>query len=277
MMRAVFIVLCAMLWSLPVLAQSPENAAPGQEEKAAVEKAPEPTAADLFRSSDKTWKKRNRKGSIQKSLEFAENALKIAATPKERFGAYWRIARACFWIAEWAKNDDLKEDMGKKGWEAGQEAVKLEPNRVEGYYFGGIALAQYGKAIGVVSAVFKGVSGDYEEALEKAIKIDPKYELAGPTRGYGRYWFKLPAVKRDYNRSAKLLEQSAKDSPLKLRTHFYLAETYLKRDKGDDREKARKALETCVGLDPAKEDYADGILFKPQCKKLLEKEFGAKE
>ena len=203
--------------------------------------------------------------------------MKKATTDKEHFDANWRIARACFWIAEWAKNDDIKEKMGKKGWETGQKAVKLQPKRVEGYYFGGISLAQYGKAIGVVSAVFKGVSGDYEEALEKAIKINAKYEMAGPTRGYGRYWFKLPAMKRDLDRSAKLLERSAKDAPQKLRTHFYLAETYLKRDKGDDREKARKALETCVGLDPKKEEYPDGILFKPQCEKLLEKEFGTKK
>ena len=65
-----------------------------------------------------------------------------------------------------------------------------------------------------------------------------------------------------------MLDASLKIAPNKLRTHFYLAETYLEDGQKD---KAKAMLETCVTLDPKKEEYADGILFLPQCKKMLEK------
>ena len=223
--------------------------------------------ADLLRESDRLWKNRHVSGNDAKSILRAEKALNKGA---DEFEAKWRIARGCFWMAENSGKKQLKITYGEKGWKAGERAAELRPGRVEGWFWGVVALGQYAKGVGILKSVWKGLSGRFEEMNEKAIKIDRGYAFAGPLRSYGRYWYKLPVFKRDYDRSEKLLREAVKAYPPKLRTHFYLAETYLANDK---RDLAGKELETCLGLDPRKEEYADGIIYKKECRKLYDKEF----
>lgn len=230
-------------------------------------KEPPDEGARLLMLSDSAWKSRQKKGYDVKSFNAAEKALKAGA---DEFEAQWRIARAAFWVAEWTGSEDEKEKYGLKGWKAGNRAAELKPGRVEGWFWGVVSLGQYSIAVGILKAFFKGLAGDFQEMAEKAIKLDRSYSYGGPSRAYGRYWFKLPAIKRDLERSEKLLLESIKIYPKKLRTHFYLAETYLL---DDERDKAKKSLETCLKLDPKNEEYPDGILFQKQCKKLFEKEF----
>ncbi len=244
-------------------ANAPVQAAPA--EKIVQEAKPDPAA--LFKQSDRMWVTRQKAGNIDRSIDLANAARKAGG---EEFETVWRLARGYFWKAELAANEDQMEKYGKMGWEAGERAAKLKPQRIEGWFWGVASLGQYSTAIGTFKAFFKGLAGDYEKMVEKAIKIDPDYEYGGPTRAYGRYWFKVPSVKQDLKRSAKLLEQSLKAAPNKLRTHFYLAETYLALDRKDE---AKALLNTCVALDPKQEEPADGVIYLKECRNLLGKAF----
>ncbi len=245
-------------------APSAEQAKPAEEVKtqSVVDKGKE-----LLKKSDDLWQKRQKSGWAMKSIKAAEKAMTFDA---DEFECQWRVARGCFWVAERNPDSKIKESFGKKGWIAGQKAAELQPQRVEGWFWGVVSLGQYSTGIGLMRAFFKGIASDFEKMNEKAIKLDGKYEMGGPLRSYGRYWFSVPSVKRDLDRSEKLLKQSIAAAPKKLRTHFYLAETYLENDKKD---LAKQELELCLKLDPKAEEYADGIIFKKDCQALYDKEF----
>jgi len=226
-----------------------------------------PSAQELFSQSDQAFETRHRAGNNVRSITLAEEAL---AKGGDEFEAKWRIARGCFWEAEVCGNEKCMTEYGEKGYKAGERAAELRPNRVEGWYWGVIALGQYSTGIGTFKAFFKGIAGTYEKMVEKAIALDKNYGLAGPLRAYGRYWYAVPKVKRDLAKSEAMLRESVALSPKKLRSHFYLAETYLAEEK---RDLAKASLETCVNLKPEDEEYPDGIIFIKECRKLLEKEF----
>ncbi len=277
MKKVLSLTLCLMvsvllIQTMALAQEAPAPTQPAAQEKPAGEATPPPaqaqaekkapTAEELLKESDTLWRKRAKKGNAKLSITKAEEAMKAGASA---FDGNWRIARGAFWVAEWG-NKKTKEQFGEKGWKAGLIAQKEKPGRVEGWYFGGVALAQYAKAVGVAAALFRGLGNDYTSMLEKAIKLNKRYGMGGPLRGYGRYFHQVPWPKKDVKKSIELLEESRKIAPKKLRTHFYLAESY--KDDGQE-DKAKQMLETCVSLSPKNEEYADGIRFLPKCKKML--------
>ncbi len=225
------------------------------------------TPSDMLKQSDQLWKKRNVSGNAQKSFDMAEAALKAGG---DEFEARWRMARGAFWVAERSSDKKVKETMGWRGYEEGLKASKLQPGRVEGYYFGVISLGQYSIAIGVLKAIGKGVKGKFESMGNKAVAVNPAYDFGGPDRAMGVYWRDLPKIARDLKKAEKHIKASIDKGEVKIRSHFYLAEIYLMTDR---RDLAKAELEKCSQMDPGAEDYADGILFKKSCEKLLKKEF----
>lgn len=259
MRRFVFAAVMAIMMTamaLPALAQDAPAA------QAAVQSPDE-----MFQESDNLWKKRNTGGNGQKSFDVAEAALKAGGN---EFDARWRMARGAFWVAERTNDKKLKETMGWRGYEEGLKASKLQPGRVEGYYFGVISLGQYSIAIGVLKAIGKGVKGKFESMGNKAVAVNAKFDFGGPDRAMGVYWRDLPKIVRDLGKAEKHIKASIANGDVKIRSHFYLAEIYLMTDR---RDLARTELEKCSEMDPGAEDYADGVLFKKNCADLLNKEF----
>lgn len=225
---------------------------------------------DMLKESDRHWNKRNVADNGQKSIDMAQAALKAGA---DEFEARWRMARGAFWVAERTTDKKKKEEVGGMGWEQGQKCALLKPGRVECYFWGVVSLGQYAKGIGVLKAIGKGVRGKFEKFANKALQLDPNYELAGADRALGVYWRDLPKIVRDLDKAEKHIKASIARFDLKIRSHLYLAEIYLLQDK---RDLARAELERCSQMDPNAEDYADGVVFRKQCADLLKKEFGAK-
>jgi hypothetical protein len=192
----------------------------------------------------------------------------LGMDPKN-YGAMWRVARSYFFIAERQTDDDTKEQYGKTGWDWGLKAIKLNPKGVEGHYFAGIALGQYAQAISILSALAKGLDGDYRELIGAALKIDRYHDGAGPVIAMGRYYFTLPWPKYDGEESIKFLREAIAHGD-KLRSHFYLAETLLSEDQA-----AEALKEVQIVLDrklvPGKGDYADDLWFQQQAPALKKK------
>ena len=261
MRKFVFATMMAVMMTIaavPVLAQDGTGTA------AAIQ-----SPSDMLKESDNLWKKRNISGNAQKSFDIAEAALKAGG---DEFEARWRMARGAFWVAERTSDKKLKETMGWRGYDEGLKASKLQPGRVEGYYFGVISLGQYSIAIGVLKAIGKGVKGKFESMGNKAVAVNPNFDFGGPDRAMGVYWRDLPKIARDLKKAEAHMKASIAKGDVKIRSHFYLAEIYLMTDR---REMAKVELERCSKMDPAAEDYADGVMFRKNCADLLKKEFPA--
>ena len=79
--------------------------------------------------------------------------------------------------------------------------------------------------IRVINALGMGLESKFNERLDKAISIDPKFAHAGPLAVKGRYYFELPWPKRNLWKSADWLKRALTADPNALRAMAWLAET----------------------------------------------------
>ena len=116
---------------------------------------------------------------------------------------------------------------------------------MEGHYYACICLGEYGKGIGIASAIFKGLGGKYEKLGNRAIAIDASYERGGPLRAMGRYYQKLPSLVRKLDKAEQFFRKSERAAPCMTRTRFYLVELYMEQEQwGQARASAEAGLNT---------------------------------
>jgi len=220
---------------------------------------------DLLKRGDESYRKRYTEKVAWEAIYYYKEVLK--ADP-DNFDALWRLARSYYSLSDTIASTKRKKDLGAEGRDYGERAAKLRPQRIEGWFYGVICLGEYSMGIGLMTAMRQGIEGKFRAMTDKAMAIDPNFDLAGPPRAYGRFFHKLPWPKRDYKKAEQYLLDSKRRAPQKLRTYFYLGELY---DADDRKEDALKALRECVALDPGKEDRPDGVRYLRECKALLAK------
>ena len=184
-----------------------------------------------------------------KELE-AELAAAQQANPDD-FEVILRVARWKHWIADGSKNPEQKKRLGKEVWTLGERLVKMAPTSVEGHYYAALGIGAYSQAVGILAALAEGLEGKFNERLDKAIKLAPGYEHAGPLVAKGRYFYELPWPLRNLQKSAEFYQKAIEQAPVALRAYHYLAETQLADGKPKPAlEMVTKALEGSVDYDP---------------------------
>ena len=220
---------------------------------------------ELMKQGDSAYRKRFGEKVAWEAIYFYKEVLKLDAN---NFDANWKLARSFYSLSDTINNNKRKKELGAEGLKYGEAAAKLQPGRIEGWFYGVICLGEYSMGIGLLTAMKQGIEGKFKSMLDKAMAINPDFDYAGPPRAYGRFYYKLPWPKRDYKKSEQYLVDSRRRSPAKLRTYLYLAELYAADGRKAD---ALAQLRECVGLDPKKEDHPDGARYLRDCKALLAK------
>jgi hypothetical protein len=196
--------------------------------------AAEQTASAVARM-DELWQRREDLDSMRRLIQIGERA----ARDREDFEIVWRIARACVFLGSMQENRTLKKALAVKGMEWGRRAIEIEPQRVEGHYFYGNTVGQYGTTIGMITAVTEGIAGKFEASMGKSYAIDRDYDDGGPMIALGRFLYVLPWPKQDLKRSRRYLEEAKQRHPNRLIARLYLADTYYELGK---KTKARREL-----------------------------------
>ncbi len=197
---------------------------------------------------------------------------------KSEFEAAWRLARSYVWIADespYYQGTRARFELGGKAMGVAKEAIRLQPNRVEGHYYYAWAVGQWSLGISIAKALWEGAESKYTGALKKVDQLDRSYDQYGALRMWGRYFHSLPWPKRDRAKSARYLKKSVKKSPTNLRSFTYLAETLIGQGKhGEACALVERALK--IRGDAAKEPDWDlwrrelARLKASGCKTLLE-------
>ena len=214
---------------------------------------------------DALYAKRDDPASAKELEAAISEALK--ASPDD-YGILWRASRQKYWLSDALVIEDrLKKQLGKEGWALGDRATKVNPNGVEGLYFAAIGMGSYSQAAGILKALGEGIEGQYNERLDKAIKLNDDIDVAGPLVAKARYYFELPWPKRDLTRSKELFLKVLARHPGHLRAHAYLAETLLKDgDAKAAKVEIDKALSGSIDYDPP-----EGRRIKEYAKPIAEK------
>lgn len=225
----------------------------------------------LMHEGDVLWVKRK---DIKKARESINAYRKVLEVDAKSYEAYWKIARAYFYLGdllpETKEMRDQHRKMGLEGMQYAKKALELNPRGIEGHYYYTLTLAQYSIGISIIKALAKGLGPEYEKHIEKSLEIDRNYDNAGPLRAIGRYWYQVPWPKRDLEKSIHYLKEAVASAPTSIRGHVYLAESYLK---AGEKELARKHLQKAVEVIPDLKQEVDAVRWQERAGEILKGKF----
>jgi hypothetical protein len=209
-----------LLLVCPVLASAADGLDAGV--PTAATPAPASTPASPLAEMDALWEHRDDPGLQDKLFQMTADGIR---EHPEDFAYLWRAARIRLWVGDGETDKEKKKALGRETWEIGDRAARAKPGAVEGYYFAAAGIGSYSQAVGILNALGEGLEAKFNERLDKAINIDPRFAHAAPPAVKGRYYFELPWPKRNLRKSADWLKKALTLDPGALRAMVWLAET----------------------------------------------------
>ena len=250
-----------------VLASGPALAAgPAEPADAPPATAAAPSLEAIYARADAAFHDRDQPGKMDEVDAALAEAARVA--PGD-YGILWRESRQYFWRSDDPRlPKDQKSKLGKAGWELGDKAAALRPDRVEGWFYAAAGVGNYALGIGILTALTQGIEGKYKERLARAEAIDPGYDAGGIATAWGRYWYELPWPKYDARKCEQRLRQALSQNGENVRAKVYLAELYRKEDRPKE---ALSLLEEAVAHQPGSYDPAEERRWQIEARGLLEK------
>ena len=176
---------------------------------------------DSLAELDALHARRNDRAAVTRARTIVDGLL--AKSPND-YAVLWRAARELFTESE----DDHRPanqrgQLGKQAYELAGRAVTAGPNRVEGYYWGALAIGSYGSTMGMMRALANGIEGKFKTNLEHAAAIDIRYDHGGIPVTWAAYYLELPWPKRDRKKAGEECRRALAINPANLRARLYLA------------------------------------------------------
>ena len=181
------------------------------------------------------------------SREFAKKEFQRAQaqfqSDKNNSTNAWQFARAAFDFAEFSTNDTERVALANQGIAVCRPLIVSEPELAAGHYYlamnlGQLARTEYLGALALVK--------EMEPEFQKAGKLDPLLDHAGPERNLGLLYRDAPGWPVSIGNPSKaqpLLKQAVKLAPDYPENYLHLIESYLKWNEPDDAKKELRALD----------------------------------
>ena len=168
------------------------------------------------------WAERRDPAKAEEALRLATAAL--AESPDAPDRMFWK-ARLLLWVGDSATDPKERKRFGRAAWDVGDRLARAKPEWVAGHYFAAVGIGLYCSGAGILSALAEGLDSKFNERLERALALDPRFERQGPRLAKGRYFFEMPWPKRSLAKSAVWYQHALADDPQNLRAMAWLAET----------------------------------------------------
>lgn len=166
----------------------------------------------------------------------------------------WKFAEACFEWAEFATNSAQRASLAQEGIGAAKFATEMAPDEAAGHFFLAMNKGQLArtKSLGALPLV-----KEMEEALQRSIKINPKFDHAAADRSLGMLYMDAPGWPTSIgskSKSRKHLQRAVELVPDYPTNYLTLMEAYIR---WGDAEALRTAMAKYRRLLPsAKEKYS---------------------
>jgi tetratricopeptide (TPR) repeat protein len=188
--------------------------------------------------ADELYRHRAEPGAVRESVMVLSGARGGA----DRYEVQWRLARALFFLGQQGESQDSGRQLYAAGIGAGERAVAVNADRVEGHFWVGVNLALFAETNGGIRGVRALRRARIE--LKRAIEIDERYHDAGPLRVLGRLDHKAPRILGGNRKlSRQTLERAIAIAPSNSVTLIYAAELAIE---DGDRERAAGLLRQLI-------------------------------
>ena len=169
--------------------------------------------------ADDLYRTRGRAGAVRESVMI----LSGARGGNDRYEVQWRLARALFFLGQEATTRVTKTQLHAAGIGAGERAVALNAERVEGHFWVGVNLGLFAESRGGLRGARSLLWAKSE--LKLAMKINEAYHDGGPLRVLGRLAHHAPRLLGGGRRqSEKYYDRAMEIAPANTVTLLYAAE-----------------------------------------------------
>ena len=189
----------------------------------------------------------------------------VARTLHDDYDAQWQAAQALAFLAENEIRPESRRESAQRGVVFARRARELKPDGVEGQYW-------YALNVGLLADVDRAYGldavGEMEFALNRAIKLDERYDLGGPLRVLGILHLRTPLPPASIGsprKGLRLLQRAVELFPDYPENYLYLAEALRDTGRGDD---AREALRNVLEAKPWPDRQFESLEWKAQALKL---------
>lgn len=149
------------------------------------------------------------------------------------FDLLWRMARAYYYVGDFAANKEEKLPQYEKGIAIAKRAMLLKPDAVEGHFW---LAANYGGQAQLVGAL-KALSTvkKIRNEMQTVVKIDPTFENGNAFLALGEIDRELPGVAGgNKKRALTTFEDGLKIAPNNLDLKVTLAKAYIEAGRKDE-------------------------------------------
>jgi Tetratricopeptide repeat len=157
------------------------------------------------------------------------------------FVAAWKLARAYYWLGTHAPEAERRAAL-ERGVSAGENAVRLGPDRPEGHFWLAANMGTLAQSFGAAQGL--KYRSRIKSELERAIAIDPLWEQASAETALGQWYMKVPRLFGGSRSKAEERFRRVLDRfPHSKNALLFLAEAMIADDRGAE---ARRLLERLI-------------------------------
>ncbi|MFL6274820.1 MAG: TRAP transporter TatT component family protein [Blastocatellia bacterium] len=190
--------------------------------------------------ADELYRKRAQPGAVRESVMI----LSGARGGNERYEVQWRLARSLFFLGQEAPEPASQSQLYAAGIGAGERAVTLNPERVEGHFWVGVNLALFAESHGGLRGL-RALRWARDE-LKLAARVNEAYHDAGPLRVLARLAHKSPRwLGGSLRQSENYYDRALEIVPTSTVTLLYAAELAIARKQTP---RAQRLLELLLSL-----------------------------
>jgi tetratricopeptide (TPR) repeat protein len=235
------------------------------------ESTPAPTSnskpsPELLQQADQSYAGREDLARVREGLETLRRA---RAVDHANFDAAWRAARLNYTLGDKTPDATEREKAFRDGIEAGETAVRVEPQRVEGHFWLGANQGGYAQSKGPLYGL--SAAEGLRKQMETVLKLDEGFQGGSAFMVLGRLDLELPSMLGgDPKRAVETLERGMKYGEQNALYRLRLAEAYIRNKRMDD---ARKQINFILNMQPHPAFVPEHKEAVAKAKELLEKRF----
>jgi hypothetical protein len=231
----------ALLLSLAALAAvSQSSCARPQTNEAPRESA---SAAELVSQADGLYAER---ASIEKARQAVAVLRRARMADYGNYEAIWKLSKYDYYLGSHEADEPRKLEAFREGIAAGEQAVKLAPDKPEGHFWLGANLGGRAKAQGPLYALSS--VADIRREMEAVIKLDESFQAGSAYLALGQLDLQLPDMMGgDSGRAVEELERGLKVGQDNALLRLELARAYYEVKRRAD---ARAQAEAIIKMKP---------------------------
>jgi tetratricopeptide (TPR) repeat protein len=217
---------------------------------------------ELIKQADDLYKQREDLSKVRQALQLLKRARMVDA---KNYEIAWTMSKYNYFLGDRTTDEKERDKAFADGIAIGKNAVMLEPNKPEGYFWQGANLGGQAK-----SSPLSGAAniGEIKQNMQKVIEIQPDFQGASAYLALAQLEMKTRGLMGGKATKAReYLEQAFKISQTNAYLYQQLAEVQIALNQKDE---ARKTIDRLMKLEPNPDylpEYKDAI---EKAKKLLE-------